>query len=255
VYDAAAAYELAFSYRNIPAEVDAVLGWVEPLVGRPVTSVLELAAGPAEHARELATRGLRATALDLEPAMGRYALARAAAQRVPLQSVVADMCDFLLADQFDLVIMMIDSIAHITSRDRLDQHFRCIAPHLTPGGCYVIELSHPADSLGDQTLTKSAWTQAGDAASVAIRWGEPGDPTDAATGVTSVTVSLDHRRNGQDPLVIRETIPQRAWLREELLASLGRVGGFEPRAWYGSFDGVALDAASAWRMLVVLQRC
>jgi len=47
--------------------------------GAVVGSVLELAAGPAEHARELGRRGLRATALDWSAAMCGYAAGQAKA--------------------------------------------------------------------------------------------------------------------------------------------------------------------------------
>ena len=54
----------------LPAEteVDALLRW-SGKHHEPPSTVLELAAGPAEHARDLARRGLQATALDLNPAM------------------------------------------------------------------------------------------------------------------------------------------------------------------------------------------
>ncbi|MBV9486407.1 MAG: class I SAM-dependent methyltransferase [Frankiaceae bacterium] len=252
LYDAAQAYALAFSYRDIAAEVDAVLGWAAPVLGRPVRSVLELAAGPADHARDLVGRGLRATALDINPAMTELALAAGAANGQRLRAVTADMCAFTLDEQFDVAIMMIDSIAHILDDATLRSHFMCVAAHLTGGGCYVVELSHPADSIADQSLTTSAWTQAGDGESVSIRWGEPDDPTDAASGVTSVTVTMEHVRDGRDPVVINDVVAQHAWLQDDLMAAMD--GYFAPIAWYGSFDGVGLDNASAWRMIAVLQK-
>ena len=251
----AAAYELAFSYRNIPTEVDAVLGWAEPFLGRPIGSVLELAAGPAEHARELAARGVSATALDLSPAMTEYAEAAATSDGVRLAVVTADMCDFVIEARFDLAIMMIDSIQHILDEDRLDAHFRCVARHLSDGGCYIIEASHPADSLGDQTLTTTSWTQTRAGESASVGWGQPDDETDPSSGITAVTVTLEHRRDGHEPVVTRDVVLQHAWLPDDISASIDRVGGLAARAWYGSFDGVDLDAANAWRMIVVLQRC
>lgn len=252
LYDAAHAYALAFSYRDIPAEVDALLGWATPILGRPVESVLELAAGPADHSREMAARGLTATALDIAPAMTDYAVAQAALHGQRLHAVTADMCEFALEDRFDLAITMIDSVAHIVDQARLCDHFRSVAAHLNDDGCYIIEMSHPEDSLGAQTLTQSTWSQSRNGETVNLRWGEPDDPTDTKTGVTSVTVTLDYRRQGHDPVVTREVLPQRDWSQAEVVASLG--GHFVPRAWYGSFDGVALDDDAAWRMIAVLQR-
>src|SRR5512146_1599710 len=73
IYDEPELYQLACAYRDVPAEVTALLAWCARHCalpgGRAAGSVLELAAGPAEHSRELAGRGLRATALDRSPAM------------------------------------------------------------------------------------------------------------------------------------------------------------------------------------------
>src|SRR3954453_12736893 len=73
-------YELAFSYRDIVAEVDAIESWCRTRPGR----VLELAAGPAAHGRELARRGSSVTALDLSRTMCAYAVRRARADRLAL---------------------------------------------------------------------------------------------------------------------------------------------------------------------------
>src|ERR1700722_5838474 len=68
IYDEPALYELACAYRDIPAEVTALQAWCGAHHPGPVGSVLELAAGPAEHARGLRRRGLRAIPLDHSPA-------------------------------------------------------------------------------------------------------------------------------------------------------------------------------------------
>ena len=46
IYDHPQAYELACSFRDVSAEVDALRRWADG-----ARDVLELAAGPAEHAR------------------------------------------------------------------------------------------------------------------------------------------------------------------------------------------------------------
>ena len=72
IYDEPELYEAACAYRDVPREADALLRWsgkYRIAAAGPLRSVLELAAGPAEHARELAGRGLEATALDLSAAM------------------------------------------------------------------------------------------------------------------------------------------------------------------------------------------
>src|SRR5579862_566166 len=84
IYDEPEFYEAACAYRDVPSEVDALLRWYDahrgPEAG-PLRSVLELAAGPAEHSRELARHGVEATALDLSAAMCARAGDMAAAAR------------------------------------------------------------------------------------------------------------------------------------------------------------------------------
>src|ERR1700683_2105271 len=67
IYDEPEFYAAACAYRDVPVEVDALLRWSEKhrdTAAGALESVLELAAGPAEHARNLARRGLAATGLD-----------------------------------------------------------------------------------------------------------------------------------------------------------------------------------------------
>src|SRR5215469_8827142 len=69
IYEEPELYQLACAYRDVPAEVTALLAWCGEHSREEVQTVLELAAGPAEHALELARRGLSATALDKSAAM------------------------------------------------------------------------------------------------------------------------------------------------------------------------------------------
>ncbi len=151
IYDQPELYELACAYRDVPAEVTAIEAWCARQHDGPVGRVLELAAGPAEHARELARRGLRATALDRSPAMCAYAAARAAATGVELAVVEADMRDFTIPGPgggpagFDLAVTMLNSACHLFTLDDLVRHLGAVRAHLAPGGLYIVELAHPAD--------------------------------------------------------------------------------------------------------------
>ena len=56
IYGDPQAYQLAFSYRDFPAEVDAMLSFLHRH-GAAAASVLELAAGPADHAIRVRNTG------------------------------------------------------------------------------------------------------------------------------------------------------------------------------------------------------
>jgi SAM-dependent methyltransferase len=247
IFDYPRAYEVAFSYRDIAGEVDALLGWH----GGTVHTALELAAGPADHALELAGRGLRSSTVDINPAMCARAAERATERGLALAGVHrADMVDFDLGERFDLVYCLIDSLAHVLDLDRLIAHLACVRRHLAPGGAYVVETLHPADGFHPGSRSDTDWTVERPGVSAHVRWGR-GEPLDPLTQVTRERVTIDVRASwGEQRL--EEVMAQRFWTRDELRAA-ARLAGLAVAAQYGDFGGADLDAPQAWRMITVLR--
>jgi SAM-dependent methyltransferase len=257
IYDEPEFYEAACAYRDVPAEVDALLRWS----GKHRTadsglprSVLELAAGPAEHARNLARRGLEATALDLNPAMCARARERAEAAGIRLSVVQADMRDFSLPGGFDLAVTMLNSLCHLMSLDDMLRHLASVGRHLDRDGLYIMELAHPADVLAAERRTSSEWsTEVGDG-TVSVRWGTQ-DQIDPVTQITREHVSVTYHKRGGSVRTVTDVVPNRFWTATELTAAVRLVGGFTEVARYGDFDSdLPVDAADAWRMILVLRR-
>jgi SAM-dependent methyltransferase len=279
IYDEPELYELACAYREVPGEVTALRAWCAAHFGpqndRPqndkqsaaVATVLELAAGPAEHARELARHGLRATALDRSPAMCSYAAARAAADGVALDVVEADMRDFLITEpdgtprRFDLAITMLNSACHLFTLDDLVRHLGAVAAHLVPGGLYIVELAHPADFFAPVPRTSSEWTIDTDGWHADVRWGGRGDRIDPLTQVTNEHMSITATAKDGTIRTVTDVVPNRFWTRTEFTAALAlanakpsRAAALELVATYGDFDlTTSLDAPTAWRMILILQ--
>jgi SAM-dependent methyltransferase len=258
IYDEPEFYEAACAYRDVPSEVDALLRWFDALRGPqagPLRSVLELAAGPAEHARELAGRGVEATALDLSPAMCARASDLAAAAGVGLTVVRADMRDFSLGRRFDLAITMLNSLCHLMTLDDLLAHLACVARHLSPGRLYIAELAHPADFFSAERRTSSEWSSEVNGGTVSVRWGGGKDEIDPVTQITREHVSVTYRRRGGAVRTVTDIVPNRFWTATELTAALRLAGGFALVASYGDFEADApVDATDAWRMILVLRR-
>lgn len=257
IYDEPEFYQAACAYRNVPAEVDALLRWAGAHRGQdagPPRSVLEMAAGPAEHARELARRGLSATALDLNPAMCGRARDLAQAAGIPLTVVEADMREFSLPGQVDLAITMLNSLCHLLSLDDMLQHLGCVARHLSSDGLYIMELAHPADFLAAEHRTSSEWnTEVGDGM-VSVRWGAH-DQIDPVTQITREHVSVTYHKRGGPVRTVTDVVPNRFWTATEMAAAIRLAGGFTVVACYGDFDAdLPVDAAEAWRMILVLRR-
>ncbi len=244
IYDHPQAYELACSFRDVSGEVDVLRAWAGD-----AAEVLELAAGPAEHAREFARRGVAATALDLSPAMCAYA--REHGDGLPLEVVRGDMTRFALGREFPLVITMLDSTAHLMTLDAFVAYLGCVRDHLAGDGLAVIEMSHPADRLGDTPRVSNSWTVEKDGLRARVRWGEPGDELDPITQIVRdhVTIAIE---GGE---VIQGVVPYRFWTATELAAAIRLAGGLAVEAQYGDFDtDVPLGARHAWRMITLLRR-
>jgi SAM-dependent methyltransferase len=257
IYDEPELYEAACAYRDVPGEVHALLRWSgkhRDADNGPLRSVLELAAGPAEHARELARRGLDATTLDLSPAMCARAEQLAAAAATPLTVVQADMRDFSLGRQFDLAVTMLNSLCHLLTLDDLLRHLASVARHLAPGSLYIVELAHPADFFAERR-TSSEWTTEVGGGTVNVRWGGGADVIDPITQITREHVSVTYHKRGGAVRTVTDVVPNRFWTATELTAAIRLAGGFAVVASYGDFDGdTPVEAADAWRMILVLRR-
>ncbi|MBT9490129.1 MAG: class I SAM-dependent methyltransferase [Rubrivivax sp.] len=255
-YKQARVYDVAFSFRNVAAECDALATITQQHGRGPVGAVLELAAGPARHAREFARRGAHATALDAVPAMNHYAQARAQADGVALETVCADMSAFRLSARFDLAVLLMDSASYLLDNDTVLRHLACVAGHLVDGGLYVLEMGHPRDAFGVGTRsTQSHWTAEDQGLRVSTRWGHDDDTFDPITQIDAVRVHLQWSGpEGADELT--ETARQRRFTANEFDALVRASGCFETVACYGALDvSVPFDnAPAAWRMVPVLRK-
>jgi SAM-dependent methyltransferase len=269
IYDEPEMYELACAYRDVRGEVDALERWFvrhaalaaggqeDPgggAEGQDPRSVLELAAGPAEHSLELARRGVSAVALDLSPAMCARARDKAQREGLGLEVVQADMRDFDLGRQFGLLITMLNSLCHLMDLDDLVAHLRAAGAHTAPGGLYVMELAHPADFLTMVPRTSSEWDTDLGGRHVHVRWGGADDAIDPVTQVTREHV-LVTVRDAAGSRTLADVVPNRFWTGTEIAAAVRLAGGFTVAGCYGDFaDGVSLSDTDAWRMIIVLRR-
>jgi SAM-dependent methyltransferase len=257
IYDEPEFYAAACAYRDVPSEVDALLRWYsqhhQAGPGLP-RSVLELAAGPAEHARTLASRGVDATCLDLSPAMCDRARDLAEAAGLKLTVVQADMRDFHFPGRYDLAITMLNSLCHLFTLDDMVRHLAAVAQHLETGSLYITELAHPADFFAAERRTSSEWTSEVDGGVVSVRWGAQ-DHIDPVTQVTREHVSVTWHQRGGPVRTVTDVVPNRFWTATEFTAAIRLAGGFSVAASYGDFGtDLPVDAADAWRMILVLRR-
>jgi SAM-dependent methyltransferase len=114
--------------------------------------VLEFAIGTGRIAVPLAEAGVQVAGIELsEPMIGRL---RTKADRDAIPVVVGDMRSARVEGEFSVVALVFNGISNVLTQDDQIAVFENAARHLTPGGCFVIELwvpdlrSLPPGSLG-----------------------------------------------------------------------------------------------------------
>lgn len=253
VYQMAAYYDIALK-RDVSGEVDFLCDLFQQLNGRPLTSLLETACGPAYHGRACARRGIRATGLDLRPEMIAFAQEQAAAEGADLAFIVGDMCRFQLEQPVDMVIAMFDALDCLSDNQALVDHFRCVAANLNPGGLYVIDLAHPRD-ISLNHYGEYRYHGVGGGTEVDIRWAVNPPLLDLPNGTYQTDVEMTITENGQ-VRVLRDSARERIFYPQEIQLLAMLAGGLRPAAWFGGYDlNVPLDMSpGATRMVAVLQK-
>ena len=255
LYRRAELYDVAFDFRDIAAECDFLEAVCRRVLGRSPANVLELAAGPARHLLEFARRGVRVTGVDLSPAMVRYGRALAAEAKVPIRYRCGDMVEFSLGERFDLAMLLMDSASYLLDNGAVLAHLASVADHLTDGGVYILEISHPRDMFGVGRSTRAEWERERDGIHLRIRWGCEDDPFDPVRQVRRVTTRIEYAGRGHSGS-FTDRAEQRLFTANEFQALVAASGRFRIVEIFGALDtAVPFDnRPSSWRMVPVLQK-
>lgn len=253
LYRRARYYDVIFD-RDVTHEIDFVSALYEQANGRPPEAVLDLACGPAYHARGFARRGIRAVGLDLRAEMIAFARAKAGPEAKYLSWVVGDMREFALDEPVDVAFTLFDSIDCLQTSDEIVAHLRAVAANLRPGGLYLIDLTHPRD-CSPYNYGQFAYTGECDGCRVRIDWAINDPAADALTQVARVAVRMTVDDNGEHH-VYEDMANERFLLPQELIALVRLSGCFDVLAWHGAYHvAQPFDASPAsHRMIAVLQK-
>jgi len=138
VYDNPQYYEIAFSYRDIPAEVEVLKQVIKLYSHIPVSTVLELGCGPAPHLDELFRREYQYIGIDLSRSMIDYAQEKADASNIPARFELGDMTNFKLVEQVDFVFILLGS-QETRNTAELVSHFDCVRRTHKKGGLFFLD--------------------------------------------------------------------------------------------------------------------
>jgi len=126
-------YDQLYSFKNYAGEA----AQIRDLIRREHPgghSILDVACGTAEHAKLLSS-DFAVDGIDLEPEFVEIARGK-----VPAGSFrVADMRQFDLGKQYDVVQCLFSSIGYLTDGSDVVRALECFARHLAPGGIILVE--------------------------------------------------------------------------------------------------------------------
>jgi SAM-dependent methyltransferase len=253
VYDQPKYYALAFSYRDIPHEVDIFEVLIETYSKIPVRSVLELGCGTGPHIEELVNRGYRYSGLDLNPTMLAYT--KEHAESIEAETAVTliegDMVDFRLAEPVDFVYTMLGSL-YVKNTEELHRHFHSVAGALRPGGLYFLDWCISYDPPWESEYAH-VWEREANGVKVKTRvdW----SIADRVEQTLNETVTLDVDDHGRQ-YHFTETYVTRAIYPQEFLSLLAYLGTFEFIGWWNNWDlNQPLDGVQKFnRPITVIQR-
>jgi len=152
VYDNPKYYEIAFSFRDIPKEVD----FIEQVIAKeskiPVKSFLEIASGNSPHMKELCKRGYSYIGLELSKQMIKYSREIIRKFVLPAEIIEGDMMRFSLPQPVDCALLFLGSF-YIKSDEELHSHLDSVANSVRSGGLYILDgaISYYPEDIGKQS--------------------------------------------------------------------------------------------------------
>jgi SAM-dependent methyltransferase len=253
LYRQAYYYDIVF-HRDVSREVNFIGALFQQRTGRALESVLDIACGPAYHARAFARRGVRAAGLDLRKEMIDFARDQAAAEGVTLEWIVGDMREFTLLQPVDVAFTLFDGLDSLQTNDEIVRHFRAVATHLKAGGLYLIDATHPRDCSPFHYPPFQYRGERG-GCRVEVDWVANPSLGNPLMQVVAVEVTMRVSENGREQ-VFTDRACERFLFPPEIAALADLSGALKVCGWYGDFDlnQPLDDTPASRRMITVLQK-
>jgi SAM-dependent methyltransferase len=229
LYDNPKYYEIAFSFRDIPAEVDVFEECFKRFSKVSVKSVLELGCGNSPHMEELIKRGYQYRGLDLSQAMLDYSREKALRIGAEADLIQADMIDFSLDMKVDFVYVLLGSL-YVKSTSELLTHFNSVAQVLKKGGLYLLDWCIQYDPLsegGDSWEIK----RDGIKVKIVVSW----KLINRVEQTFEETITLEVNDHGEKHSIVGKEI-KRAIYPQEFLCLVSGFKHFEFVGWWNNWD-------------------
>jgi len=231
LYDNPKYYEIAFSFRDIAAEVDLFEQCFRHHSKVPVKSVLELGSGDCPHMIELARRGYQYNGIDFNENMLAYGRQKAAEAAISANLIDADMVEFETDRRFDFAYVMLGSLAVESTQD-IVRHFKSIAGALYIGGLYLLDWCIQFDPPWE-LQTKHSWEMERDG--ITVRATHACEQISLSEQTFYEILRLDVDDNGRKIWLVDKRI-RRAIFPQEFLRFIECHEHFEFVGWWNNWN-------------------
>ena len=211
-------------------------------------SVLELGCGTGRVTIPLAQKGIDMTGLDIVP--GMLAHAQEKARDLPIQWIEADIRDFHIGKQYELIYTAGSVFQHLVERKEQEMMLACVREHLSPDGLFVVDLLFPSRSALEDAEEQDWFTYQGKEGQTVRVTGT--DKYDPVRQIKHETAYRHWRDGGGREIVKRARFSLRIIYPQEAEALL-QYNGYSVIHRYGGWDRSSLTAESQ-NMIYVCQR-
>ncbi len=222
-------YEIAYSYRNIPAEADVMEEAIAKFSRIPVKNVLELACGNSPHMLELISRGYEYEGLDISSIMLGFAKEKAAAEGLSPRFHLANFIDFRLEERIDFIYIMLGSL-YVNSTGELLNHFHSVERALKPGGLYFLDWCIDFSPLD---YTQDRWVMRRDGITVATHYITRLHNAAEQLYTEEITFTI---RDGQQRRRLVHRGLRRAIFPQEFILAATKLHKFEFLGWWNDWN-------------------
>jgi SAM-dependent methyltransferase len=228
IYDHPRYYELAFSFRDIPSEVDVFEECIRRHASIQVQTFLDLASGNSPHMHEITSRGYRYVGLDINDHMVEFARRKI---DDPAKAVVVkgDMCRFVLNESVDFAFVSLGSLYAQSTADLID-HFSSVGRAVRPGGLYLLDWCvyfNGTENLSDE------WTVDREGANIHVRF--TGTLEDPVEQIYRDAIEIEVKEQGRQ-ITISGTDRKRLIYPQEFLLLVQCRTPFRFLGWWNNWD-------------------
>lgn len=241
LYDDSIFYDLVHGDFAAPETLEFYADKIERY-GAPI---LELACGSGAYLVPLAEKNVATVGVDISAAMLKRAREKAAARNVSLDLRTGDIRHFELNQKFPLILLLGNSLQHLSTRADVERCFAAVKKHLAENGRFVVEVFNPSLEIlvrsPDETVLDSEYeTPEGKFVLKATI------DYDAATQINRIVWiyrDVSSGREKQFKFTMRQFFPQE-------LDALFFYNGFQIEEKFGDRDGSPFESKSPRQIVI-----